>query len=29
VSRSRRAYPQQRYRTRVVYRNGRRYIVRY
>lgn len=28
-SRSRRAYPQQRQRTRVVYRNGRRYIVRY
>lgn len=28
VSGSRRAYPQQ-YRTRVVYRNGRRYVVRY
>jgi hypothetical protein len=27
VSRSRRAYPQ--LRTRVVYRNGRRYVVRY
>lgn len=27
VSRSRRAYPQ--VRTRIVYRNGRRYVVRY
>jgi hypothetical protein len=27
VSRSRRAYPQ--LRTRVIYRNGRRYVVRY
>lgn len=27
VSRNRRAYPQQ--RTRVIYRNGRRYVVRY
>lgn len=28
VSRARRAYPHQ-YRTRVIYRDGRRYIVRY